>query len=303
MQQNNKTWLGSVNEWMEKLNPDIKLINEAKTSIEEDQRNRKEAFRKLHERAETLKEDVMNRFYGIVSNHNKPVRIDEVTLDRVLQKHGDNGMINISANRSDMPQERNDAQTKALISDLQKSGYSFLPTYGGYRGTNGVEDDYEPSFVVFNYGTNGQPRNFDELKEFALQLCGKYDQDSVLVKAPNQAAIYLDRNGNKVNSRESEKTWKNDPKQEFFTSFKSKEDVDKEIRAKLMGKYKTYCHQNNIPVTNDGFENYYQEHLNDIDNIGKRYTYDIQFGECYVNPMPCQLSERMRRKGEIMIWE
>lgn len=26
-------------------------------------------------------------------------------------------------------------------------------------------------------------------------------------------------------------------------------------------------------------------------------------GQCYVNPMPCQLSERMRRKGEIMIWE
>lgn len=25
--------------------------------------------------------------------------------------------------------------------------------------------------------------------------------------------------------------------------------------------------------------------------------------ELYVNPMPCQLSERMRRQGEIMVWE
>ena len=301
--QNDKPWLDNVNEWMEKLNPDVKLINEVKTNIEEERRKRKENFRKLHEQATTAKEDVMNRFYGIISNHNKPVRIDEVTLDRVLQKHGRNGMINISANRSDMPSERNDEQTKALIGDLRKSGYSFLPTYGGYRGKNGVEDDYEPSFVVFNYTEDGQPRDFEELRQFGLNLCGKYDQDSVLIKAPGQPPIWADRNGNKVNSRESDKYWKNDPKQEYFTSLKSKDAVDSEIYAKLMGKYKTYCHQNNIPLTKDGFKKYYQEHLTDIDSIGKRYTYDISFDECYVNPMPCQLSERMRRKGEVMIWE
>lgn len=27
------------------------------------------------------------------------------------------------------------------------------------------------------------------------------------------------------------------------------------------------------------------------------------FDECYVNPMPCQHSERMRRKNEVMVWE
>ena len=27
------------------------------------------------------------------------------------------------------------------------------------------------------------------------------------------------------------------------------------------------------------------------------------FDECYVNPMPCQLPERMRRKNEVMVWE
>ena len=298
----NKDWIDNVNEWMEKLNPDVKLINEAKISLEEEQHSRKEAFRKLHERATTANEDVMNRFFFFFFNHNKPVRIDEVTLDRVLNKHGKDGMINISANRSDMPQERNDAKTRELIDDLKKSGYSYLPTYGGYRGKNGVEDDYEPSFVVFNYNVDGEQRDFEQLKQFGLNLCGKYDQDSVLIKAPGQAPVYLNRNGEKVNSRESEKHWKNDPKQEYFTSFKSKEGVDKEIRAKLMGKYKTYCHKNNIPVTKDGFEEYYQEHLTDIDSIGKRYTYDITFEARYVNPMPCQLSERMRRKGEVMIW-
>lgn len=72
---------------------------------------------------------------------------------------------------------------------------------------------------------------------------------------------------------------------------------------KLMGKYKTFCHKNNIPITKDGFSKYYNEHLKDIDTIGKRFSYDITFDECYVNPMPCQLNERMKRINEIMIWE
>ena len=270
-------------------------------AIYEERKRRKEAFRMLHEKAKTANEDVMKRYYGIMSNNNKPVRIDEVTLDRVLKKHGNNGMVNISANRSNMSQEINDENTKSLISDLRQSGFSFLPTYGGYRGTDGVEDDYEPSFVVFNYDTKGNARNFKDLKQFALAMCGKYSQDSVLVKAPKQAPVWLDKDGNKINARESEKYWKNDPKQPYFTSFKPKEAVECEIREKLMGKYKTFCHRNNLQITKEGFDEFCKEHCKDVDSIGKRYTYDID--ECYVNPMPCQLSERMRRVGEVMIWE
>jgi hypothetical protein len=271
--------------------------------VDEGYQERKEAFRKLHERAVSENEMVMERFYGIKTNDNKPVLIEHVTLDRVLKKHGANGMINISANRSDMPKEYNEENTRKLIELIQNSGFSYLPTYGGYRGTNGVEDDYEPSFVVFNYDAkDGKPRDFNELYKRALEWCGTFNQNSVLIKAPNKNPIYVNKDGNKVNSDESNRYWKNDPKQEFFTSFKSKDDVDKEIKEKLMGKYKTYCHKNNIPLTKDGFEKFYQEHLSDIDSIGRRYTYDIRF-ECYVNPMPLQISERMRRRGEVMIWE
>lgn len=286
-----------------------KCVNEALgrtntfSQINEERAIIKESFRRNHKLAKTLKEDVMKRFYGISSNHHKPVKINEVTLDRVLQKHGDNGMINISANRSDQPKEVNDEKTRELISDLKQSGYSYLPTYGGYRGKDGIEDDYEPSFVVFNYNTSGEPTDFEELRQFGIYLCGKYNQDSVLIKAPDKAPIYCNSEGEKVNDRESKKYWKNDPTKEFFTSFKSKEAVDDEIRAKLMKMYKHYCMDKGIARTQKGFEKFYQEHLNDIDSIGRRYTYDIEFNECYVNPMPCQLSERMRRKGEVMIWE
>lgn len=104
----------------------------------------------------------MNRYYNISTNQNKPVRIDEITIDRLLNKHGKEGLINISANRSDLSQAENIINTKSLIADLKDSGYSYLPTYGGYRGKDGVEDDYEPSFIVFNK-TNGEKRDFEEL--------------------------------------------------------------------------------------------------------------------------------------------
>lgn len=283
----------------------MSILNIYKSVITEacDKSDRKEKFRILHQKASNINEDVMAKYYGIYSNKNKPVLVEGITLDRIIKKHGNNGLIGISANRSDMPQERNVIKTKELINDIRRSGFSYLPTYRGYRSTNGVEDDYEPSFLVFNYSDDGKERNFEELKNLALLWCGKYEQHSVLVKAPNENPIYLDKEGNKVNSHESNKVWKNDPSKPFFTSLKPKDKVDKEIMEKLMGKYKTFCHKNNIPITKDGFSKYYNEHLKDIDTIGKRFSYDITFDECYVNPMPCQLNERMQRINEIMIWE
>ena len=129
-------------------------------SIAEERKRNKEAFRKLHQKAGSKEEDVMSRFYEVTSNQCKPVRVDEVTLNRLLKKYGDNGMINIMAYRIDMPQEVNDKQTRALISDLRQSGYLFLPTYGRHKGGDGLDDEYVPSFNVFNYDKNGNSKGF-----------------------------------------------------------------------------------------------------------------------------------------------
>lgn len=264
---------------------------------------RKEEFRKKHSKARSLKEDVMKRFYDISTNGNKPVLLEKITLDRIINKHGNNGLIIVSANRTDMPKERNEEKTRELITDLRNSGYSYLPVYGGYKSPDGVEDEYEPSFLVFNHTTDGENGDFEDLKKLALYLCGKYEQHSVCVKEPNKPPVYLNKNGEKENKRESNIVYKNDAKQQAFTSLKSKEAVDKEMKEKLIAKYKSYCHKNNLPLTKDGFEQFYNEHLNDVERIGRRWTYDISFDECYVNPMPCQLTERLCRVGEIMIWE
>lgn len=263
----------------------------------------KEQFRKLHKKASNLNEDVMNKYYNISSNGNKPVRLDEITINRVIGKHGDNGAIGISAWRSDMPQDRNEEMTRNLIQDINHFGYSYLPVYGGYKGSDNIQDIYEPSFIVFNYLTNGEVGDFEALRQFGIDMCKKYNQDSVLIKAPNEAPIYVGKDGLKANSSESNKVFKNDLIQPYFTSLKSKEDVDNEINQKMMGMYKSYCRRNNVTPTKQGYERFYTEHLKDVKSIGKRYTYDIRFDECYVNPMPCHLTERMKRSHEIMIWE
>lgn len=93
-------------------------------------------------------------------------------------------------------------------------------------GENGVEDDYEPSFVVFNYGEDGKPHDFAELRKLGVGGRRVYD---------------ISLEGGKF------------------------------LRKFLLASTSTISHKT--------------------------------FLECYVNPMPTQLSERMRRKGKIMIWD
>lgn len=145
-----------------------------------------------------------------------------------------------------------------------------MPVYGGYRGKDGVGDDYEPSFLVFPFDTvKKEWIDFNKLQSFAVAMCGKYEQDSVFVMKPDQAPNYLNKNGEKVNSKSS------------------KEDALK----------KKFRRENAI----GRFDDYKKKHLKDLKTTGRRFTSDIQF-EWFANPLPCTLSERMRRmgKGEVI---
>ena len=227
---------------------------------------RHEKLRKKLRRATNESEDVMRRFYGINTNHYKPIMVEHITIDRIMNKHGNDGYIIVSATRNDVDPEINDKNTQELINLLKSSGYSYLPTYGGYHNVKTGEDsDYEPSFVIFNHNSNDDYKygNFEDLENFGKFITAKYEQDCFLCKRPDMPPVYLDKDGHKINARESEKYWKNDPSKEFFTTLHTPEDDE---------KY----------------------------GIGRRWTNDIEF-EC-VNPIPCSLTERMRRKGEIMLY-
>lgn len=239
----------------------------------------------------TTKKSVMETYYGIESNENSPVVLETLNTSAIYKRHGKHGFVIVSANRSDKPKEENDENAKRLIADIQREHYRYLPVYGGYRGKDGVEDDYEPSFLVFPYNSKENKWvDFDNLKNFAVAECGKYNQDSVFVMEPGKAPNYLDRHGEKTNSTSSKVLKINDLTQEYFTSFKDKPAVEKETDEKLKRLYKK---ENAV----GSFEDFKKKHLKDVSSIGRRFTSDIKF-EWFANPYPCTLTERMRRQGK-----
>ena len=72
-----------------------------------------------------------------------------------------------------------------MISDLKASGFRYMPIYGGYKGDDDVVDDYESSFMIFPYNVKDGEQNPEELKEFVIDMCGKYKQNSILLVEPD----------------------------------------------------------------------------------------------------------------------
>lgn len=188
-------------------------------------------------------------------------RIDEGGLNRIMY-HGRYGFVVVLANRSEIHsdnknidltddykewcesehvdptekknmdfwlRQRNKIEDKKLHDELKASVYAFTPVYGGYHGTDDVVDSFEPSYIIYNHAKNSSKEymNWDDLFNFALQLCKDYKQDSVYVQGPDQAPIYVNGDGVKVNDKESKNFKFNDETQEFFTTAKrEKRDKD-----------------------------------------------------------------------------
>ena len=197
----------------------------------------------------------MNRKGEFVRQEHNVMPLSESSLNQMMD-HGKTGMIIISGNRSaidsDNPKQslrpafdkyinkmggyeaidsdalyneeqnwlrrRNAAADKQLLQDIKNAGYTYTPVYGGYHGSDDVQDSYEPSYVVYCYDRNGQLRDFQELKAFALKMCSKYNQESVYVQAPGEPPVYLDRNGNQLNSSSSDNFKFNRDNETFFTT-------------------------------------------------------------------------------------
>lgn len=118
----------------------------------------------------------------------------------------------------DWLRRRNKAADKHLRDDIKAAGFSYTPVYGGYRMQETGEESHEPSYVVYCYDRNGQPCDFEKLKAFGLKMCLKYSQESVYVQAPGKPPVYLDYNGNQVNSTSSNNFKFNRDGEEYFTT-------------------------------------------------------------------------------------
>ena len=138
-------------------------------------------------------------------------------------KHAEKGYGIVSACRGTEDFVTNRQRTKELAMDIKVAGYSYMPVYGGY-----IEDDngevLEASFVVFNYNNHGISGDFADLESFLIDMCSKYNQDSVLICEPESVPKYYDRNGNVVSDpdKSSRNVKVNDKKEPYFTQMKDK---------------------------------------------------------------------------------
>lgn len=167
---------------------------------------------------------IKNKYVSIRKLIESNVRL----YDLLKGKHAERGYIIISAcrdssNPSVSTKLSNKRRTEELKADIQRSMYSYMPVFGGY-----IEDDngevLETSFVVFNYDRLGIEGVFDDLKQFALSMCEKYNQDSVLIYEPGSIPKYYDSKGHVVSDphNTTNKAKINDMSEPFFTEFKNK---------------------------------------------------------------------------------
>ena len=138
-------------------------------------------------------------------NGNGTCYCNETSLTRLLGKHTNNGYVIISACRHDWDKEdelknrkMNNIKTKELKQDIYDSGFQYIPVKDGFREKGSDEPVVEDSFVVvvnFKRKSSESESDMSELKELALDWCGKYNQDSVLVVEPGKNPTYYTKNG------------------------------------------------------------------------------------------------------------
>lgn len=144
----------------------------------------------------------------------------ETTLHRVFTKHALDGYFIISASRSEYGAAENRSRTDRLEQEIKSLGrYSYLPVSGGFVetvGATGIDGDVttdpdaamaagtrvevlEDAFLVMNRypatTEEGKEEFVMRMLDDAKTLCGKYDQQSVLVQLPGQYPMYITAEG------------------------------------------------------------------------------------------------------------
>ena len=149
---------------------------------------------------------------------------------------------------------------------MKQTDFSYTPVYGGFienKGKENEENVYKRSFVVYNHHKDGSVGDFGELRQFALDMVRKYNQDSVLIQEPNGKPQYVKQKGEVDFGFDGDIAF-NDLSQEYFTDL----------------------HKNSHKTMGD-------------DSSPTRFS----FLESYINPAPQCYGERVSRarNGEIFL--
>lgn len=147
------------------------------------------------------KNDVMRRYFGYLANGHPPKLLEKMNASTLIKRHGAHGFGVISAQKQNCNDTYNETKTKALVTDIQKAGYRYIPIYGCNVDANETKDNFVPSFIVFPFSTKtNQFMEFDPFRQFVLDMCRKYIQDSVLLSNPDNTTAYYDKDGKAIKS-------------------------------------------------------------------------------------------------------
>ena len=113
-----------------------------------------------------------------------------------LNKHINNACFMISACRGENDEKTNKKKTEELANDIRNAGLGYVIVLGGYIENKGTDDEVdvteESFFVPITKGYDKQ-----DFFDLAIELCKKYNQDSVLISMPGFVDFgYYDKSGN-----------------------------------------------------------------------------------------------------------
>lgn len=157
--------------------------------------------------------------------------LTETNLNRVVRGHDKNGYAMISASRQALFDENgnrltgqslideNNKRTRALKDDLKSNNFSFVPVYGGYKESEESEPTLEKSFIVFPETADNNLHEFNDFEKTILELGNKYDQETVLIKRPNENPAYYDYGTGKFDAPFTSVSI-NDTTKKFFTALR-----------------------------------------------------------------------------------
>lgn len=180
------------------------------------------------------------RFDAITGARLLKLNLNETDYQHLLDKHVPNGYIVLSAFKGSAsdPEWGGDynkwfremlRRSKELKSEINDSGYSHIPAWGGYvyKMTPNVKE-LEMSFVVLNYkrsNVSAGEEGLEELKQLGLKWCKEFEQKEILYvpSGDNENAFFLDEDGNQTGSFNSMAMTNNLDK--FFTTLSRNRDA------------------------------------------------------------------------------
>lgn len=169
-------------------------------------------------------------------------KLDESTLNRLIKGHDKDGYVIISASRGDKTPYENNRRFDELKGKVWSLGYSYVPVFGGYK-----EDDFGEVFEksLFVLPKNKRSDTIDLEKFFSdmKELGKEYEQDSILVKYPDENPRYFELSTGKLGVPFDGELLLNDVTQQYFTALK-KWNTDK-YGDRIKGKPQRYTFTTN----------------------------------------------------------